>query len=219
MTQTQKTTWFTESSLLLLEARTEANLQGCLRPGAGWVGCPPLRQGHHGWGWPLLACFLDCMAAWAWELEREQREGRSGERREGGSCRKEVAATKVNNLRLHGKSCPPSPPGPDGELAPHGTGHLCNSALPVCVSIRIWPQPQWVCIGPACLVLCGAGLVQLIPASSSSLLWVRSWCTGKYPCTGEGVQSQRTGRDWLEENESISVAFYLFNSWLAHQNC
>jgi hypothetical protein len=64
-------------------------------------------------------------------IRKEQREGsRERERvQRHGSHRKEVAATKDNNLRPHGQSLPPSPHEPDGELAPCSTGHLCNSQL------------------------------------------------------------------------------------------
>jgi hypothetical protein len=41
--------------------------------GTGWG------AGHHGWGLPLLACFLDNRASWAQKWEsREKREGGMG---------------------------------------------------------------------------------------------------------------------------------------------
>jgi hypothetical protein len=83
-------------------------------------------------------------------LERGQRQGRRGRRRvqTHSSHRKETAATKDDNLRPHGQSLPPSPPGPNGKLAPCNTGHFCNSALPGCVSIRTRLQQLVVACRP-----------------------------------------------------------------------
>jgi hypothetical protein len=96
MTQTQKTTpgpkeskakSFLVNILTLTSDPTVFTLE--TKPEAGQVGraLSPL-HGHHGRGPTLLACLPGHVAAWAWELESKQREGRTG----GEGCRHMAAA-------------------------------------------------------------------------------------------------------------------------------
>jgi hypothetical protein len=117
-------------------------------------------------GLPLPACFLGPGVR-----KRAERRG-SGQVQTTGSLNKEAGITKDDNLRTHRQSLLPSPPGPDGELVPCGTGHPCNSAPFECLS-GCSHSTLWVHIGPTCLVPHGAGLIKHIPASPSSMLWVR----------------------------------------------
>jgi hypothetical protein len=57
-------------------------------------------------------------------------------------------------------------------LNPVALQHLCNSALPSCVS-RMYHRNLWVHMGPTCLLPPGADLIKDVPASTRSMLWVR----------------------------------------------
>jgi hypothetical protein len=137
-----------------------------IRPEAGWMGHALSLTGETAialvedglgkqpswWGLPLLACFLGHVAAWTQELGRGQRERRRvmGKGADTWQLQEEAVTTKANNVRPHRLSWLPSPPGPDGELKPCGTDHLCNSGLPCCISIRTWPK-QFVGAHGACM--------------------------------------------------------------------
>jgi hypothetical protein len=127
---------------------------------------------HHGWGLALLECFLGHVATRSRELERQQIEGR---RWEGERCRcmaatgKRQQAIKDDNLRLHGQSWLPSPPGSDGECVP------CGAHSITCLSGH-GHSSLWVNIDPVWLVPQGPGLKKHIPASPISMQCVRCWC-------------------------------------------